>query len=74
MGEKNYVIKSVIPKIGDWKIVWYSISYYHRNYPEGIQSVFYWLNDMKVRFKVENESQANGLVGQSCSIEKNIVL
>lgn len=72
--EKNYVIKAVTPKVWDWKILGYSISYYHRNYPDWVQSVFYWLNDMKIRFKVENENQANSLVGQSCSIEKNIVL
>ena len=72
--EKNYVIKSVIPKIGDWKVLGYSINYHHKNYPDSVQSVFYWINDMKTKFNVDNETKAQSLVWQQCSIEKNIVI
>lgn len=72
--EKNFVIKSVIPKIGDWKVLWYSINYHHKNYPESVQSVFVWTNDMKVLYKVENEKQAQTLVWQSCYVEKKVII
>lgn len=73
--EKNYVIKSVIPKAWtDWKVVWYSINYHHKNYPDSIQSVFVWVNDMKTMYKVENETQAQWLVWQSCLVEKKLII
>ena len=72
--EKNYVVKSVIPKIGDWKVLWYSINYHHKNYPDSIQSVFVWVNDMKTMYKVENETQAQWLVWKSCLVEKKLII
>lgn len=72
--EKNYVVKSVIPKVGDWKVLGYSINYHHKNYPDSIQSVFVWVNDMKVLYKVENEQQAQSIVWQSCTIEKKLII
>lgn len=72
--EKNYVVKSVIPKIGDWKVLWYSINFYHKNFVESVQSVFVWVNDMKTMYKVENETQAQWLVWQSCSVEKKLII
>lgn len=73
--EKNYVIKSVVSKAGtDWKVLWYSINYHHKNFPDSIQSQFYSVEDMKVLFNIQNESQASSLVWQSCGIEKKLII
>lgn len=73
--EKNYIIKSVVAKAWtDWKVVGYSINYHHRSYPDSIQSQFYSVDDMKNLFNINNESQASSLVGQSCWIEKNLII
>lgn len=72
--DKNYVVKSVIPKVWDWKILWYSLNYHHKNYPDSGQNVFVGVNDMKTLYKVENEAQAQSLVWQSCSIEKKLII
>jgi len=72
--EKNYIVKSVVPKVWDWKVVGYSINYHHKNYPDSVQSVFVWVNEMKNLYSVENEQQAQSLVGQSCSIDKKLII
>lgn len=73
--DKNYVIKSVVPKAGtDWKVLWYSINYHHKNFPDSVQSQFYSVEDMKTLFQIMNESQAMGLVGQSCGIKKELII
>lgn len=73
--EKNYVIKSVVPKSWtDWKVVWYSINYHHRNFSDNISSQFYTVEDMKNLFNIQNESQANSLVGQSCWLKKELII
>lgn len=73
--DKNYIIKSVVAKAGtDWKVLGYSINYHHKNFPDSVQSQFYSVEDMKNLFNINNESQANSLVGQSCGIEKKLII
>ena len=72
--EKNFIIKSVSPKYDDWKIVWYSINYHHKSYPDSVQSVFVWVNSMKSLYGVENTQQAQSLVWQTCYIEKKVIV
>lgn len=73
--EKNYVIKSVVPKAWtDWKILGYSINYHHKTFTENISSQFYSVEDMKNLFGIQNESQAQALVGQSCWLKKELVI
>lgn len=74
--EKNYIIKSVVPKtqVSDWKILGYSINYHHKNFVDSIQSAFYSVEDMKTLFNITNESQAQSLVWQSCWIEKKLII
>lgn len=73
--EKNYIIKSVVPKAWtDWKVLGYSINYHHKNYSDSVQSQFYSVEDMKTLFNVVNESQAQSLVWQSCWIEKKLII
>lgn len=73
--EKNYVIKSVVPKSWtDWKILGYSINYHHKTFTENISSLFYSVEDMKNLFGIQNESQAQWLVWQSCWLKKELVI
>lgn len=73
--EKNYIIKSVFPKSWtDGKVLGYSINYHHKNFPDNISSQFYSVEDMKNLFGIQNESQANGLVGQSCVLKKELII
>ena len=72
--EKSYVVKSVVSKIGDWKLVGYNINYHHKNYPDSVQSVFVGVNEMKNYYGVENEAQAQSLVWQSCGVEKKVII
>lgn len=71
---KDYVVKSVVPKYWDGKLLWYSIVFHHKSYPDSNQSVFCWINDMKTFYKCENESQAQSLVWQSCSKEVKLII
>jgi len=72
--EKNYVVKSVVPKIWDWQLVGYNINYHHKNYPDSVQSVFVGVKEMKTLYNCENEAQAQWLVGQSCGVEKKVII
>ena len=73
--EKNYVIKSVVPKAWtDWKVVGYSINYHHKNFTDNVSSQFYTVEDMKNLFNIQNESQANALVWQSCWLKKELII
>lgn len=73
--EKNYIIKSVVPKAWtDWKVLGYSINFHHKNFPDNISSLFYSVDDMKTLFNIQNESQANWLVWQSCWLKKELVI
>ena len=73
--EKNYIIKSVVAKSWtDWKVLWYSINYHHKNFPDSVQSQFYSVEDMKNLFGIQNESQASSLVWQSCWIKKELII
>lgn len=73
--EKSYVIKSVVPKAWtDWKVLWYSINYHHKSFPDNISSQFYSVEDMKTLFNITNESQANSLVWQSCWLKKELII
>lgn len=73
--EKNYVIKSVVPKSWtDWKVLGYSINYHHKNFTDNISSQFYSVEDMKNLFNITNESQANSLVWQSCWLKKELII
>ena len=73
--DKNYVIKSVVPKSWtDWKILGYSINYHHKTFTENVSSLFYSVEDMKNLFGIQNESQAQGLVWQSCWLKKELII
>lgn len=73
--EKNYIIKSVVSKAGmDWKVLWYSVNYHHKSFPDSVQSQFYSVEDMKNLFNITNESQAQTLVWQSVGIKKELVI
>lgn len=73
--EKNYIIKSVVPKSWtDWKVLGYSINYHHKSFPDNVSSLFYSVEDMKNIFGIQNESQANWLVGQSCGLKKELII
>lgn len=73
--EKNYVIKSVVAKAWtDWKVLWYSINYHHKNFPDSVQSQFYSVEDMKNLFNINNDTQASSLIWQSCWIKKELII